>query len=106
VRNNAGPAQYVSWQELAEARWLKHQEDAEFNEERYAVSIPRKGLALSDEAGDLQEIVEELARRGVKPHLGNGGRDFGMMDGFAWLVWLVGGAAAIVVWGLSGDWRR
>ena len=107
VRKNGGPAQHVSWQELAEARWLEHLEpDAGFDRERLAVSIARKGLALSDEAGDLRGILEELARRGVKPRLGNGGRGSSMGDGPLWLVWLIGGAVAIVVWGLSGGWRR
>jgi len=101
VSVNGGPAQSVSWSELAAARWLERLVDApDFDEERLAVSLRRSGLALSEGSGDLQAIFKELARRGAQPRVIDGGKGWNMLDGLLMLAWwAVVLVIALVVWG-------
>ena len=101
VSINGGPAESVSWAELAKARWVEHLEpDAGFDMEWLAVSIPRRRLALSEQSGDLRAIFDELARRGTKPRLAYGGKSWNMADGLFSLVWwVVVLVVALVIWG-------
>jgi hypothetical protein len=104
VQKSPRPAQSVSLQELAEAHWVVHLErEAEgWDFEHLAVRIPSKGLALSDQSGDLQGILKALDQRGVKPRLAKGGRSFTMADGALMLGWMIAGGIAFVVYGLKG----
>jgi hypothetical protein len=100
IRVHGGTAtQEVSWDELAAARWLRHIEPsmASGPEEYLAVEVPKKGVALSDDAGDLQLILTELTRRNLAPQVAHGGKAAGMGGFLLTLIWLGAAGTAILL---------
>jgi hypothetical protein len=100
-----GPTLELSWGDLARAHWVVHRKpEMGWDEQCFALSIPEKGVALSDNGGDLQMVLDELARRGVEPRLANGGKGFGTGDGLLAFVWMVIAGIAVLAH-LSGHFR-
>lgn len=96
------PVQNVSWSELAQARWVVRltPSAASGPEEWLVAEIAEKGVALSDYAGDLQRILDELAHRGVQPRRINGGRAFGVGGWLLTMIWLIGAGIGFAAFSL------